>query len=335
MLRIVEYFHGSDTGRARPVNEDAHFARPPLFAVADGMGGAQAGEVASSAALELFEAGLPDGDTPAQERLAALVGEANLRVHELSRADSERAGMGTTLTAAYLGEDDLAVAHVGDSRLYRLRDGSLSQRTDDHSLVGELVRRGQLSPEEAEDHPQRSIITRALGPDDEVAIDSHTLARARRRRLPALLRRAHVDDLRRGDRRDRHRGRQPRAGRPRADQPPPTKRAAGTTSRSSSSGSKWSARGPRHRTSPTETHPAEPAASGVSAADPARSAREPITAARARVRACARCAEGRSRSPRSSSSSPAAPAGSRPDRSTSSARATRASSPSIAGCPTS
>lgn len=174
MLRVAEHFHHSDTGRARPVNEDAVFARPPLFAVADGMGGAQAGEVASNAALRLFQRGLPDGDSPAEARLAALVADANASVHELSQADAQRAGMGTTLTAAFLDEGELAIAHVGDSRLYRFRDGVLEQRTEDHSLVGELVRRGELSPEAAEEHPQRSIITRALGPESTVEVDHAT-----------------------------------------------------------------------------------------------------------------------------------------------------------------
>jgi protein phosphatase len=176
MLRVAEYFQHSDTGRARPVNEDAVFARPPLFAVADGMGGAQAGEVASAAAVAQLDEGLPEGGGSVEARLAELVAGANERVHALSQADVEKAGMGTTLTVVYLGEDDLAVAHVGDSRLYHLRDGKLEQATDDHSLVGELVRRGQLSPEEAEDHPQRSIITRALGPEGEVDVDHHTIA---------------------------------------------------------------------------------------------------------------------------------------------------------------
>ncbi len=138
------------------------------------MGGAQAGEVASRTAVEVFARGLPDGAGSVEERLARMVGEANARIHELAAADEQRAGMGTTLTAAYLDVGELAVAHVGDSRLYCLRDGVLEQRTDDHSLVGELVRRGQLSPEEAEEHPQRSIITRALGPEDTVAVDHHT-----------------------------------------------------------------------------------------------------------------------------------------------------------------
>jgi PPM family protein phosphatase len=174
VLRVAENAARSDTGRQRPANEDSYWARRPLFVVADGMGGAQAGEVASRTAVEIFEQGLPDGPGSNEERLAKLVADANARIHALAQSDEQHAGMGTTLTAAYLGEDDLAVAHVGDSRLYLLRDGQLRQLTDDHSLVGELVRRGQLSAEEAEDHPQRSIITRALGPEGDVAVDHHT-----------------------------------------------------------------------------------------------------------------------------------------------------------------
>ncbi len=174
MLRVAEHVELTDTGRQRRDNEDSYFASSPLFVVADGMGGAQAGEVASRTAVEVFRRGLADGPGSVEERLAAMVSDANARIHELASRDEDRAGMGTTLTAAYLDVADLAVAHVGDSRLYCLRDGELEQRTDDHSLVGELVRRGQLSPEEAEEHPQRSIITRALGPEGEVAVDHHT-----------------------------------------------------------------------------------------------------------------------------------------------------------------
>jgi protein phosphatase len=174
MLRVSDHAARSDTGRQRPANEDSYWVQTPLFVLADGMGGAQAGEVASKTAVEVFADGLPDGPGSGEERLTRLVGEANARVHTLAQSDEQLAGMGTTLTAAYLGEQDLAVAHVGDSRLYVLRDGHISQLTDDHSLVGELVRRGQLSAEEAEEHPQRSIITRALGPENEVVVDHHT-----------------------------------------------------------------------------------------------------------------------------------------------------------------
>jgi protein phosphatase len=174
MLRVAEHFERTDTGRQRRGNEDAFFARSPLFAVADGMGGAQAGEVASHMAVEVLEQGLPDGVGSIEERLRARVREANARILELAESDDQLAGMGTTLTAAYVGEDDLTVAHVGDSRLYRLRGGGLERLTDDHSLVEELVRQGKLTPEEADEHPQRSIITRALGAEPGVEADSRT-----------------------------------------------------------------------------------------------------------------------------------------------------------------
>jgi protein phosphatase len=176
MLRVAEHFERTDTGRQRRGNEDAFYARAPLFAVADGMGGAQAGEVASHLAVEVLEQGLPEGAGSIEERLRARVSEANVRIMESAQADDARAGMGTTLTVAYVGEDDLTVAHVGDSRLYRLRDGTFERLTDDHSLVEELVRQGKLTPEEADEHPQRSIITRALGAEEGVEADSATWA---------------------------------------------------------------------------------------------------------------------------------------------------------------
>jgi len=174
MLRVADHFERSDTGRARRENEDSFFARSPMFAVADGMGGAQAGEVASQVAVEVLQQGLPEHDGSVEQRLRELVEEANARINTLSRTDDQRAGMGTTLTLAYVGEHELSVAHVGDSRLYRLRDGMFERLTDDHTLVEELVRQGKLTPQEADHHPQRSIITRALGPEAAVEADSHT-----------------------------------------------------------------------------------------------------------------------------------------------------------------
>lgn len=173
MLRATEITCKTDTGRQRRDNEDSAYARAPLFVVADGMGGAQAGEVASQLAIEAFAQELPDG-TGVEERLAERVREANRRIHERARADREHAGMGTTLTAAYLDEACLAIAHVGDSRAYLVRDGRLQRLTRDHSLVGELVERGKLTEEEAAEHPQRSIITRALGPEADVEVDTWT-----------------------------------------------------------------------------------------------------------------------------------------------------------------
>ena len=152
MLRIADQWHGSDLGLQRQGNEDNYFVRAPLFVVADGMGGAQSGEVASEMAVESFDGGLPDG-SPA-EALVKVIEDANRRIHERSRADEQRAGMGTTVTAAYVGEEDITVAHVGDSRAYLWRGGELTRLTRDHSLVGELVARGKLTEEQAEAHPQ-------------------------------------------------------------------------------------------------------------------------------------------------------------------------------------
>jgi PPM family protein phosphatase len=173
MLRVAEHFEKSDTGRQRRANEDSFFVRAPLFVVADGMGGAQAGEVASRLAAETFAAGLPDEGTP-EQRLEGRVRAANTRIHEVSQEDRALNGMGTTLTAAYLDGDELSLAHVGDSRAYLLRDGELTRLTRDHTLVDELVRRGELTEQEAAEHPQRSIITRALGPEPDIDIDLHT-----------------------------------------------------------------------------------------------------------------------------------------------------------------
>jgi PPM family protein phosphatase len=173
MLRVAEQYYGSDTGRQRRANEDSLMVRSPLFVVADGMGGAQAGEVASHVAAETFQVGLPGGSEP-EAALEELAQAANARIHELSHANAEQAGMGTTLTAVYVGEREVAIAHVGDSRAYCLRDGELLRLTDDHSLVDELMRQGRLTPEEAVEHPQRSVITRALGIEGRVDVDTRS-----------------------------------------------------------------------------------------------------------------------------------------------------------------
>jgi serine/threonine protein phosphatase PrpC len=173
MLRVAEQYAGTDTGRQRRANEDSMLARSPLFVVADGMGGAQAGEVASRLAVEPFRDGLHD-TTDAEGALAQYARAANVSIHERSQANAEHAGMGTTLTAVYVGAEEVAIAHVGDSRAYCLRDGELLRLTDDHSLVDELIRQGKLTPEEAVEHPQRSVITRALGPEPEVEIDTRS-----------------------------------------------------------------------------------------------------------------------------------------------------------------
>jgi len=173
VLRVADHYAGTDTGRQRRANEDSLLARAPLFVVADGMGGAQAGEVASRIAVESFGHGLKDASQP-EAGLATLAQAANSRIHELSHSNAEQAGMGTTLTAVYVGEQEVAIAHVGDSRAYCLRDGELLRLTDDHSLVDELLRQGRLTPEEAVEHPQRSVITRALGPEGTVEVDTRS-----------------------------------------------------------------------------------------------------------------------------------------------------------------
>jgi serine/threonine protein phosphatase PrpC len=173
MLRVIEQAHRSDTGRQRHANEDSYLVRPPVFAVADGMGGAQAGEVASRLAAESFEAVRRGTEAP-EVYLKTIARTANARIHRLAQTDSSRSGMGTTLTAALVEDDEVGFAHVGDSRAYLFRDGELKLLTSDHSLVEELRRQGRLTDEQAEDHPQRSIITRALGPEREVDVDTMT-----------------------------------------------------------------------------------------------------------------------------------------------------------------
>ncbi len=164
----------TDTGRKRRRNEDAYVCEPPLFAVADGMGGAQAGEVASRlAAAALKETAVEAGG---EQRIVALIQEANRRVYDRSTTDPSASGMGTTITVALVEDGHVAFGHVGDSRAYLVRDGSLEQLTEDHSLVAELMRSGKLSPEEAETHPQRSVITRALGTDPDVDVDRFTIS---------------------------------------------------------------------------------------------------------------------------------------------------------------
>jgi protein phosphatase len=162
----------TDPGRKRRRNEDSYVCEPPLFAVADGMGGAQAGEVASQlAAAALREGNGGEGD--AEERVVSLIQEANRRVWQRANEDAAASGMGTTVTVALVEPDGRVVfGHVGDSRAYVLRGEKLEQLTEDHSLVAELVRRGELSAKEAETHPQRSVITRALGTDPDVDVDT-------------------------------------------------------------------------------------------------------------------------------------------------------------------
>lgn len=168
----------TDVGRVRSVNQDAALADGALgvFAVADGMGGHRGGEVASVEALAAVSEGVTAIPLPSGEVLADLVRVANGRVHRRAAGDPELAGMGTTIVAIALvgdpSEPSLAIAHVGDSRAYRLDpSGGFAQVTDDHSLVAEMVRTGRLSAEEAESHPRRNILTRALGVEATVLVD--------------------------------------------------------------------------------------------------------------------------------------------------------------------
>jgi PPM family protein phosphatase len=173
-LRLGETAALSHPGRRRRLNEDAYVVEPPLFAVADGIGGANAGEVASGLAAAAVQESGGDGQS-GEARVEALIAEANRRVFMRASEDHEASGMGTTMTVALVEEDQVAFGHVGDSRAYLVRDGQLEQLTDDHSLVAELVRSGKLTPEEAETHPQRSVITRALGTEADVDVDTFSV----------------------------------------------------------------------------------------------------------------------------------------------------------------
>ena len=173
-MSVGAYAGASDTGRKRRRNEDSYVIAPPLFAVADGMGGAQAGEIASRLAAAALEDSDP-GSLSGEERVTSLIQEANRRVYERSNEDPSASGMGTTITVALVEDSGVTIGHVGDSRAYRYREGSIEQITEDHSLVNELMKSGKLSPEEAEMHPQRSVITRVLGTDPNVDVDSFTL----------------------------------------------------------------------------------------------------------------------------------------------------------------
>jgi protein phosphatase len=163
----------TDQGLVRQNNEDSFLIddQRGLFAVADGMGGHRGGEVASRTAVEALRAAFANG-----QPLHDAIGRANLAVLERAAGDADLAGMGTTMTAVVaVGGHQILIGHVGDSRAYLLHDGMLQRATDDHSLVEEMVREGRLTPEQAESHPQRAIVTRALGVDQQLAVDLYTL----------------------------------------------------------------------------------------------------------------------------------------------------------------
>lgn len=172
----------SDKGRVRPMNEDSYFVLTqeiPLALVADGMGGHKAGEVASALAAEMLsQLAAKRGKKDISVKTAvSWVRKANEAIFkESQKADSKR-GMGTTLTMLYFMKTRVMLAHVGDSRAYRLRGGELLQLTQDHSLVAELVRIGEITQEQAKDHPYKNIITRALGAEDHIEVDARDMAR--------------------------------------------------------------------------------------------------------------------------------------------------------------
>ncbi|HKS79759.1 MAG TPA: Stp1/IreP family PP2C-type Ser/Thr phosphatase [Gaiellaceae bacterium] len=173
-MPVAAYAVASDTGRRRRRNEDNYVVAPPLFAVADGMGGAQAGEVASRLAASALDGEDSDG-LQGLERIDALIQEANRRIYDRASTDPAASGMGTTMTVALVEEMTVAIGHVGDSRAYLVRGEQMEQLTDDHSLVNELLKSGRLSEEEAHVHPQRSVITRAVGTDPDVDVDGFTI----------------------------------------------------------------------------------------------------------------------------------------------------------------
>jgi protein phosphatase len=163
MTLALRYAVRSDVGLLREGNEDSAYAGPHLLAIADGMGGHAAGEVASAVAISAL-AGLDD-DVPGIDMLGALanaVAKANARLHDMSAADPSVEGMGTTLTAMLWSGPRLGLVHIGDSRAYMLRDGDFYQITRDHTLVQSLLDEGRISADEAANHPQRSLILRAL-----------------------------------------------------------------------------------------------------------------------------------------------------------------------------
>jgi serine/threonine protein phosphatase PrpC len=194
----------TDTGFVRANNEDSFLVdnEHVLYAIADGMGGHRGGEVASRTAIEALRASVAAGLS-----VRDAIERANSAVIDRATGDEELTGMGTTLTAVVVaGGRQLLIGHVGDSRAYLLHDGTLRRLTDDHSLVEELVREGRLTPEQAESHPQRAIVTRALGVDDIVDVDLYTIEVAAGDRvllcsdgLTTMVRDRDVERLLRGD----------------------------------------------------------------------------------------------------------------------------------------
>ena len=167
----IEVGYATDIGRVRERNEDSILIDPPLYVVADGMGGHRGGQVASRVALETLESLAAEGSGTLPDNVRG----ANKAVWDRSVEDERLAGMGTTLTAAQIDGASALIAHVGDSRAYLLRDGELRQLTADHTLVARMVRSGEISEAEAEVHPHKNVLTRALGTDEQVDVDEDTI----------------------------------------------------------------------------------------------------------------------------------------------------------------
>ena len=164
----------TDVGRVRPINEDSFYAPAEgerFCAVADGMGGHNAGEVASALAVQVFSRSMRDVERITAEALRAAVERANDEVYYAAMENAGMSGMGTTFSALAVQDDTVFLAHVGDSRIYLVRRGAIMQITTDHTLVEEMVQRGMITPREARIHPKRNIITRALGTEARVEID--------------------------------------------------------------------------------------------------------------------------------------------------------------------
>ncbi len=168
----MRYAALSDIGRAREINEDAYLANDEIFAVADGLGGHQSGEIASSLAIKtLLEAKNELSEADPQALLIKCFEKVAATLYQSAILNPEQFGMGTTLTCALISDKKVCIAHVGDSRAYLLRKGGLKKLTEDHTLVAELVKEGRLSEEDALTHPQRNILTKALGVDLKVEPD--------------------------------------------------------------------------------------------------------------------------------------------------------------------
>ena len=170
---VTKFGSRTDVGSVREQNEDSLIVNPPLFVVADGMGGHAAGEVASEIAVNTIQELAPDHADA--EALGHAVEEANRDIINAALAGEGREGMGTTVTAAILERDKLVIAQVGDSRAYLLHNGELTQLTRDHSLMANMIEAGQITPEEARFHPNRSVITRALGNDPDTLPDLYEI----------------------------------------------------------------------------------------------------------------------------------------------------------------